>query len=385
MSTAYKLTDIAVRSFKPRDKHYTISDGNGLSLRVFPSGRKLWMLRKMSGGKAITLTLGVYPELSLSDARALASRQGEKLLDMRCKQNCIKQDYSLAHVFELYLSSRKFRESTKIAYRRRFSLLKPLENYELSQINPMMVRAALSPVFAKGTVNIAKLAITLLSSLERFACGLGFIENTKLQYVNSTIPSPPTKHIKSIKAEELPRVFACIKQCKEKERNKVFLLLLMLFFTLLRSNEAANLRWDYVDWDNRIIIVPAGLMKKNREHRLPISSQLYVLLEKLKEQRVDNSPYILSRAGGDKYCFTKALRAAKIDFLAPHGTRSIARTFFAEKCFDFIASEYCLAHRVGGIVHLTYQRSDYLEQRRAIMQEWCDFVEKCYAQYGFVL
>ena len=72
MTTANRLTDIAIKTLKPKAHHYTVSDGKGLSLRVYPSGRKVWQVRKMSDGKAVFISLGTYPDISLAEARSLA-------------------------------------------------------------------------------------------------------------------------------------------------------------------------------------------------------------------------------------------------------------------------------------------------------------------------
>ena len=79
MAKTYKLTDLLVKSLKPRNKAYVTSDGKGLNIKVYPNGRKQWILRKSSGGKAHYIYLGTYPELSIKDARALAASQAAAL------------------------------------------------------------------------------------------------------------------------------------------------------------------------------------------------------------------------------------------------------------------------------------------------------------------
>ena len=158
----------------------------------------------------------------------------------------------------------------------------------------------------------------------------------------------------------------------------------LLILTLLRANEVLNLHWEWIDFKTRIITIPASQMKGKREHRLPISSALEKLLLSF-----DPKPegYVLT--GFRKRNLTVPAQLFRnafdslgiIGLISPHGVRSMGRTWFAEQDFNFVHCEYCLAHRVENQVQLSYQRSDYLEQRRPIMEAWGNYVESCFAPY----
>lgn len=394
MAAKHKLTDIEIRALKPKAKHYTISDGGGLSLRVFPNGKKMWIVRKMSGGKSISFSLGSYPEISLASARAQAQEQCANMVDNRQKETP-PESMSLKQIYDLWMQSRTIRPNTKRMSDYLLKCYGSLQDMPLEQITPMRARAALSRLLLGKKLVAASQALSMLASLERFACGLGFIESPRLQYVAGTIAVPEPTHFRYLPAAQLPEVYKGLYESRQSpnfRKSKLipyFLALTLLVCTLLRSQEAAFIKWQDIDNTNQCIIVPARYMKRGESFRVPITAQLRKVLDALKVQ--STSDFILPRRAANpttvrsNALFERILtRAGIIDRLTPHGFRSMARSYFAEQGFDFIASEYCLAHRVENKVQLSYQRTDYLEQRRVIMQKWCDYVESCYLPY-FVL
>lgn len=393
MAAINRLTDITIRALRPRAQHYTVSDGKGLSLRVYPNGRKVWQLRKMSEGKAVFISLGSYPDISLAKARALAQEQCSVLAAQKEKAE-LAENLTLKEAFGLWAQSRTVRPLTIIGRNNKFKHLAQLADIDLSQITPLQARAALAPLLTKGHFVMARQTAEMLASIERFACGLGLIETPHLQYVALTIATPQVSHYKTMTAQELPMLYKGLADSfthgyKSQNKHVFFLALSLLMFTLLRCHEVVLLKWEYVDLDNLCIVVPAQIMKKGREHRIPISTQLSKLLAEFrataKGEFILQTPRSSAQQPLSRAIFRRILtRAGVIDRLTPHGVRSMARSYFAEQGFDFIASEYCLAHRVENKVQLSYQRSDYLEQRRIIMQKWCDYVESCYLPY-FVL
>lgn len=393
MGATNRLTDIAIRALKPKAHHYTVSDGKGLSLRVYPNGHKAWQVRKMSNGKAVFTTLGSYPDISLAEARSLAQEQCKALVAQNEKAT-LSEELPLQEVFELWLQSKTIRDSSAQAYRCRFKHLEPLAETNLAQITPMQVRTVFATVLAKGHFIAAHLAAAMLASIERFACGLGLVETPRLQYVALTIVPPPTKHFRTMAAQDLPELYKGLSTSftvgyKSKNQRRFFLIITLMLFTLLRSHEAVSLKWEYIDLDGLCITIPAQVMKKKREYRIPITTQLRKLLIECKASSKGEFVLYTKQSAAQKplnrLIFRHILARAKVlDKMTIHGVRSMARSYFAEQGFDFIASEYCLAHQVENATQLSYQRTDYLEQRRVIMQKWCDYVESCYLPY-FVL
>lgn len=394
MAAKCKLTDIGIRSLKPRATHYTISDGGGLSLRVFPNGKKVWLIRKMSGGKSVTFSLGSYPEISLASARTHAQEQCATMVDNRRKETP-PEAMSLKQVYDLWMQSRTIRPNTRRMSDYFLKCFGSLSELPFEQITPMRARAALSRLLVSKKLAAASQALNMLASVERFACGLGFVETPHLQFVARTIAVPAPTHLRYLPASQLPDVYKGLFDSRlhpnfyQSKLMPYFLAFTLLVCTLLRTQEACSIKWQDIDEAHQCIVVPARYMKCKEPFRVPISTQLRKVLDALKTQ--STCDFILPRRASSaasvrsNILFRRILaRAGVIDRMTPHGVRSMARSYFAEQGFDFIASEYCLAHRIENKVQRSYQRTDYLEQRRVIMQKWCDYVESCYLPY-FVL
>lgn len=143
------------------------------------------------------------------------------------------------------------------------------------------------------------------------------------------------------------------------------------------------MKWEWVDFDNDIIRFPAEIMKTNRAHDVPMSRQLKILLQNMPRvyDYVFTSDY--SKRKGEpinresvRLMFSKAGLGG---IQTAHGIRSIGATWLAEQGYREDVAEMCLAHSSDNKVRKAYQRSEFLEKRRPIMQDWCDYVDHCRA------
>lgn len=386
MPKQHRLTDLTVKAAKIKTSSYFLSDGGGLYLRITPAGRRSWVLRKMQGGKTVTRTLGEYPDMSLS-----AARQSVALMvkDIDEGVTDIGAGITLRHAFEEWLKSRNLRGSSISAYESRFKVLSAIADQPLITITPQRLRSVMAPLVSAGQIPTAKSALQLVTSAERHALAWGFIETPRLQFVSDVLPANEVVHRRSITPEQLPELFRDISQTEIpahiQERAPYMAL---LFYTLLRSNEAANLQWDFIDSSERCICMPASVMKMGVAHRVPITEPLQTVLDALRQQSpFPNSPFVFpSFRRADAHCgkntFWHVFRGLGIlPRISPHGVRSLARSYFAEHNADFAAAEMCLAHRIENQMQRSYQRYDYLEQRRTLMAEWCDYVNACARPY----
>ena len=386
MPKKHRLTDLAVKAAKIKASSYFLSDGGGLYLRITPAGRRAWVLRKMQGGKTITRTLGEYPDMSLSTARKSVALMVQ---DIDEGVTNIGAGITLRQAFQEWLKSRNLRSSSILTYECRFKALSDIADQPLITITPQRLRNVMAPLISAGQISTAKSALQLVTCAERHALAWGFIETPRLQFMSDVLPAKEVVHRRSITPEQLPELFRAISQTAIpaylKERAPYMAL---LFYTLLRTNEALNLQWDFIDSTEHCICVPATLMKMGVTHRVPITEPLQAVLDTLRQQSpFPNSPYLLqSSRRGDAHCFknTFGLMFKSLGILpqiSPHGVRSLARSYFAEHNADFAAAEMCLAHRIENQMQRSYQRYDYLEQRRKIMTEWCDYVNECARPY----
>ena len=373
-----KLTNLEVANLLPKEKHYLVGDGGGLDIKVYPNGRKQWLLRKSSQGKAQNIVLGDYPAMSLSSARAKAKEVSSNIVDGRKKIG--KKGIRFGELMQQWLATKNIRESSMVAMR---SYIKPLDvfhNRPLKDITALDAREAVAHYIEQGKFTAARYTLQCLAQIERHGLALGLTDTARLQYVSRTLPSSPTQHRRFVEADRLPEVFQAMHNSLES-KSKWPDIVKVLCLTLCRISEVVALRYDWIDFDQKVITIPASQMKAKREHRIPICTQL----EKILKRR---------QALGGVFVFpspkSKSGHAARImqydlgvfnELTTLHGFRSTGRSWMAVNGYDFAASEYCLAHRCENSTQASYQRYDYLEQRREIMQAWGDFVEQCYTPY----
>lgn len=373
-----KLTNLEVANLLPKEKHYLVGDGGGLNIKVYPNGRKQWLLRKSSQGKAQNIVLGDYPAMSLSSARAKAKEISSNFVDGRKQRE--DNHVLFGELMQQWLATKNIRESSMVAMH---SYIKPLDvfhNRPLKDITALDAREAVAHYIEQGKFTAARYTLQCLAQIERHGLALGLTDTARLQYVSRTLPSSPTQHRRFVEADRLPEVFQAMHNSLES-KSKWPDIVKVLCLTLCRISEVVALRYDWIDFEQGVITIPASQMKAKREHRIPICTQL----EKILKRR---------QALGGVFVFpspkSKSGHAARImqydlgvfnELTTLHGFRSTGRSWMAVNGYDFAASEYCLAHRCENTTQASYQRYDYLEQRREIMQAWGDFVEQCYTPY----
>ena len=373
-----KLTNLEVASLLPKAKHYLVGDGGGLNIKVYPNGRKQWLLRKSSQGKAQNIVLGDYPAMSLSSARAKAKEVSSNFVDGRKQRE--DNPMLFGELMQQWLATKNIRESSMVAM---LSYIKPLavfNNRALKDITALDAREAVAHYIEQGKFAAARNTLQCLAQIERHGLILGLTDTARLQHVSRTLPSTPVQHRRFVEADRLPEVFEAMHNTLESN-SKWPDIVKVLCLTLCRISEVVALRYDWIDFEQGVITIPASQMKAKREHRIPICTQL----EKILKRR---------QALGGVFVFpstkSKNGHAARImqydlgifnELTTLHGFRSTGRSWMASNGYDFAASEYCLAHRAENATQASYQRYDYLEQRREIMQAWGDFVEQCYIPY----
>ena len=377
MASRYKLTELQLKALSPRSSSYMVSDGAGLNIKVYPNGRMQWVLRKTSMGKAYQHYLGDYPAVTLKEARILSREQSSSMPDGR-QVEATPQFTSLQEIADDYIGSLNCRPSSVKVYLNNIKNLAPLLSRPIETISSLDARKHLIKISRDKGITAAKAAAGTLAAIEKHAYALGLVEVPRFSLLASTLPKHNKTHFRSVSALDLPELAVRMKasQCKHKDR--YISLFLILCFTLTRTKEAVNLKWSMVDLNSKVISIPSSVMKANREHRIPISSQLEFLLQ---SQFSNSNQYVLRRTVDttvSRAHFRTPFQSLGIsDVITPHGVRSMARSWFADQGFDFAAAELCLAHKIENSTQMAYQRSDYLERRRDIMQAWCDYVTSC--------
>ena len=373
-----KLTNLEVANLLPKEKHYLVGDGGGLNIKVYPNGRKQWLLRKSSQGKAQNIVLGDYPAMSLSSARAKAKEVSSNIVDGRKQRE--DSPVLFGALMQQWLATKNIRESSKVTMRRYIRPLAVFNNKPLKDITALDARKSVAHYIEQGQFVAARNTLQCLAQIERHGLALGLTDTARLQYVSRTLPSTPVQHRRFIEADRLPEVFELMSKGLKRHTNLPDIVK-VLCLTLCRINEVCALRYEWIDFEQGVITIPASQMKAKREHRIPICTQLEKIL---KRRQALGGVFVFPSPSSKSGHKSKLVRTRLIPFnelTTLHGFRSTGRSWMASNGYEFAASEYCLAHRCENATQASYQRYDYLEQRREIMQAWGDFVEQCYTPY----
>ena len=355
-----------------------LNDGKGLIAKRLPSGSVVWVARKMANGKRQSVTLGRYPDIGIAEAREKAREFLASVAPHPKEEHDTVRD-----VYEWWhrRHAPKLRNPREVE-RCLSGFLGKFGEVRFAELDSREVFRYFEEYTAGGTqrLNAARKAISYAKLLEKVAITLGHAEHSKLSGLNLLIPPANPKPMPSVPPDELAEVLGVIWQGHRRSRTMPDLVMTGLY-TLLRPGEYRKMEWDWIDFDEAVITVPAEIMKMGKEHRVPISVQLHRLL---MARHVDGAGRFVfpSEDRPQGYVSTNTLstwfrRHGLKGRLSPHGIRSIGRSWLAENGIGFEVAELCLAHEVGSNVERRYNRTDLFAQRRAAMQAWSDYVEQC--------
>ena len=373
------LTTKQINSLIPTDKRYVVRDTHGLSLRVYPSGTKTWVLRLSANCRVSDVTLGRYPEMDLKEARQVVRRKRREF------GLCLPSGYTVRDAFRLWCDLKRGRLASYRDERRR------LEHYVIDLIGSRQIDEVTAPLIihlVRDLQNQGKLA-TLKRILMRvreifdIAVAAGYVHHNPIERLSRVFAPPVTTPMASIHWQELEYAMGVMKDAPERIKN----LWLWSCCSLLRSIETAKLQWDWIDGD--VLTIPSTEMKKRRTFRVPLTDVMKKILE--KEQELSPHPrsrFVFSGRKAGKHInsqmLTKYLHSTELNgVLVTHGLRSVGRSYFADNGIQYEVAEMCLSHVVGSSISRAYQRSDYLEARRIVMDQWCKYVIECAVRAGF--
>jgi len=383
-----KLTAAKVRSIASPGLH---GDGGTLYLCVAPGGTKSWIQRLTVDGRRRDIGLGGFPLVSLAEARdkAFDNRKharggGDPLAEKRKAQVPTFREAAL-----------KVFEANKPRWRNEYhikSWLPILDRHAMPHIGDMPVDRVgredvlriLTPLW--GTrMETARRVRQRVRAVLRWAQAHGFItENVAGEGIDGALPAMPAvkEHFRALPYKEVPDALRIVEESGASLAARLCFRLLVL--TAARSGEVRGATWGEIDLDARLWTVPAERMKANVEHRVPLSKAALAVLEqaralKDKSNLIFPSPRKPGQTLSDM-AMTKMLRDVKLAGRATtHGFRSSFRDWCAETDKPRELAEAALAHTVGG-VEGAYFRSDLIERRRRLMEDWARYLTGAHAE-----
>ena len=286
------LSDTKVRNAKPRTKPYKIADGEGLFLLVTPTGSKYWRLKYFFAGKEGLLALGVYPEITLGDARerrfqarkVLAAGNDPAETKKKAKRlAAIKIANSFEAVAREWFEKRKHEwaltsADTKLGRLERHILPK-LGQRPIADITAPEVLSMLRVVEDRGTLDTAQRAMQMCGQIFMYAIATGRAERNPVPDLRGALKTPVVQHHAFLKESELPLYLKNLEAYDGNLQTKLALRFLLL--TFVRTNELRGSQWTEIDWSKAEWRIPAERMKMKELHIVPLSKQAIAVLRRI--------------------------------------------------------------------------------------------------------
>lgn len=389
------LTDTEIKNAKPRDKEYNLADGNGLSLRVKPTGTKAWIFNYYHPftKKRTNLGLGNYPEVTLAQARQRRD-EARKLLaqdidpqehrELNRAQQKAEFDNTFQKVAEDWLDVKRPAITENHAKSTWNSLelhiFPEIGNYPISQLTAPKMISILRPIALKGNLETVKRLCQRINEIMVFAVNTGLIPQNNLAGINKAFSAPAKKNMATISPNELPLLMRTLSRASIRFTTRC--LIEWQLHTMTRPAEAAGARWDEINFEEKLWVIPAERMKKRRAHSIPLTPQTLALLEELKPISghreylfpADRDP----RTHINNQTANMALKRMGFkDKLVSHGLRALASTTLNENGFNYDLIEAALAHVDKNEVRAAYNRAEYIKRRIPMMEWWSAHIEKC--------
>ena len=385
------LSDLKWRNARLTAKLQKLSDGGGLQLWVQPNGGRLWRLAYRFGGKQKLLALGVYPMVSLADARQ-ARDDAKRLLASGIDPLQAKKEKKAAavdtfqtiaeeYVTRIEKEGRADTTITKTKWLLDFAY-PTLGELSVKEIDPPAVLRALRLVEVRGRYETARRLRSTIGTVFRYAIATARAQNDPTIALRDALIRPTvTSRAAITEPKALGALLRAIDTFDGQPETRAALKLMALLFP--RPGELRAAGWNEFDLDKAFWNIPAARMKMRRPHRVPLSKQAIAILKVLRDTVGDSSLLFPSIRTADRPISDGTLNAALRrlgygkDEVTSHGFRATASTLLNESGkWHPDAIERQLAHVEGDNVRRAYARGEHWDERVEMMQWWADYLDE---------
>ena len=381
------LTDTRIRSLKPSERPYKLTDSGGLVLEVRPTGACLWRYRYRLAGKENMFAIGTYPDVSLKEARE-ARDDARKLVQkgtnpaQQRKIDKLRRIHEGANTFEAvarewlatnkkHWAPRTHRQRERLLERDVFPHIGSLPIGDVTRVHGNAIIKRIE----RRAPQMAVIAKWCLGAISDLAVDT---ERAEVQLVvRHKVRTRPVQHKRPLQPNEIPKFFRALDKFPGYFPTKGAIRLLWL--TLVRPKEVLEARWDEFDLEEGLWVIPAERMKMGQPHRVPLPTQAVEVLESIKAVTGRFDHLVPNRSDPQRHAshslLIKALHSMGYGGkFSPHGIRVTGRTILGEQGHPRDVLERQLAHADTKHVR-AYDQGDRLEARRVIMQQWADYLD----------
>ncbi|HBQ2586422.1 TPA: tyrosine-type recombinase/integrase [Klebsiella pneumoniae] len=388
-----KLNARHVDAAKPKEKAYKLADGAGLYLEVVPSGSRYWRMKYRFNGKEKRMAFGVYPAVSLAQARALRDEAKKKLAEgidpsFAKKEEKLVRDVRLHNTFQAvaleWHGTKVSRWSEGYASDIIEAFNKDIFPYigqqPVNEIKPLVLLNVLRRMESRGATEKAKKVRQRCSEVFSYAIVTGRAEYNPAADLTSAMSGHESKHYPFLTVEELPDFFKALSGYTGSPL--IVLAARLLILTGVRTGELRGAFWSEFDLEKAVWEIPAERMKMKRPHLVLLSTQALEIVQQLKVMS-GQYPLVFPGRNDPRKTMSEASinqvfkRIGYTGKVTGHGFRHTMSTILHEEGFNTAWIETQLAHVDKNAIRGTYNHALYLEGRKEMMQWYGDYVDSC--------
>ncbi|EHU1450424.1 MULTISPECIES: integrase arm-type DNA-binding domain-containing protein [Acinetobacter] len=393
------LSDSKIRSAKPKEKLYRLGDSDGLCVEIKPNGKKYWRYRFQWLKKTQMMSLGEYPIVGLAEARtkrdeakSLVASGINPIEEKENQKKAKHEEYDNRVLFKdvaaefkkekLNNRSERYQEAFQRALDK--DILKVIGDKDIKEVTSADVLTIMKKTIARvkrqknhGTGEVSAIQNrTFIGGVMRYAIATLRADYDPTYAVKNVVERPEIEHARPMEKHEAVQLRNKLNSYGGSTTVKNAGLVML--YSMLRTIEIRRMKWEYVDFEARTITFPKEMMKKKRIHIVPMSDQVFNILQ---EQRniVGNREYVFPAIYQDGMLsattLNKMLDYIGLSDVTAHDFRATASTLLNEKDYDDKWIEKQLAHADGNKTRATYNHAKYLESRRKMLQDWANIVD----------
>ncbi|EMO7837575.1 tyrosine-type recombinase/integrase [Morganella morganii] len=386
------LTARQVETAKPKEKSYKLFDGGGLYLEVTAKGSRYWRMKYRFGGKEKRLAFGVFPTVTLAEAREMRN-QAKKVLaaggdpgEVKKEEKAI-QKLSTGNTFEAIAREWHKSKADRWSLRYRDEIIDTFEKdvfpyigkRPIAEIKPLELLETLRRMEKRGALEKMRKVRQRCGEVYRYAIITGRAEYNPAPDLATALTPPKKQHFPFLTAEELPYFLKDLAGYTGSVITKTATKIILL--TAVRTQELRFARWQDIDLEKGIWEIPAEVMKMKRPHVVPLSKQVIELFNSLKPLSGHYELVFIGRNDHRKPISKESVNQV-IELLGykgrltGHGFRHTMSTILHEKGYNSAWIETQLAHIDKNAIRGTYNHAQYMDGRREMMQWYADYMDE---------
>jgi integrase len=400
---ATPLTDIQVRTAKPKEKAYKLADGGGMYLEVMPTGSKLWRMKfRQANGSESRLAFGSYPEVSLLDARNKRT-EARALLAKKIDPAQVRRDDKAetatanANTFEKIarewhtnrLSAWSASTAKDTINRLEKDIFPEIGKLPIAAITHQQMIAALRKIESRGAGEVAHRLKSTCARVFSYANQNGIKNDNPAADLKDVLKPVKSEHFAAIQPDELPAFLAALRENNARLYLPTRFAIRLMLLIFVRSSELRTTPWSEINLETGEWVIPWQRMKRGKLTINPDTTDHHVCLSR---QGLELLRELHNYTGGSKYLFPNqrdhekpmsgdAIRMAlnRMGYegkMTTHGFRALAMTTLKEKLgYRHETVDRQLAHAQKDKIASAYDRSKFLNERKKMMQHWADYTD----------